>query len=199
MRKSKSYFKKGFYDHRQAQGLPVVKQFIVTESKGKRCLLLRFENETELDISCLKFILTQLDTSGKIIGVDAFEYKDISFRPGTVYSRGEGIVIADECADFTVDILYAVSGKYKYVSKNNGTAVVYDIRGYNTRSIIGDHASKARIKRKMPGIVFYGFLAFIAVLLLTLACYLTLSYDDSFSEESELYYDGFEIETDSTL
>ena len=147
----------------------------------------------------MKFVLTQLDTSGKIIDSSVIEYKDIDFLPNSVYSHPEGIVIKDECADFTVNVLYAVSKKYKYVNKHNGTAVTYDVRGYDTNPIIGDSASHAKVKRVKPGAVFYGFLALIATLLLALACYITFAHEDDSFAQPELYNDSFEIETDTVI
>lgn len=185
MSRSDGFFKKGFYNHHQPHGLPTVRQFIVTEVSGQRCLLLRFSNDTSLKINEMKFSLIQLDASGKVINKSNVKCDSITFLPQSTYSHSAGIAIKNECADFKVEILYVVSGKYKYVNRNNCTVATYDSRGYNTKPISGNQAHNAVVKRKRVGGAFMVFAALISAVLLALSCYLILNngWNDFFEED----------------
>ena len=202
MRRNKGYFKKGFYNYAQVAGFPTVKQFIVTENKGKRCLLLRFANETNLTISNICFTLTQYDASGKVIEKSKVKYDKIEFRPETNYSHSKGIVISNECTDFKVDVNYVICGRYKYVNSNNHTVATYDIRGYDTVPFKGAGRSAVEIKKvKIGGSRALAFAATLSLILVLACCVFVVTHKKSSSGSGYdiVAYQSFSTESETTL
>ena len=126
---NKRYIDKGIYSHGQIGGYLSVKQFMVVEEAGKRCLLLRFANESDFEINSVEFILTKINTHGVTIGTTRIKYDGLKIGAGEMYSPDMGIVVSSDCADFTVQILSIVSGKYRYVFKRGIVTAHYDKRG----------------------------------------------------------------------
>ena len=58
---------KGAYPYHQHGAFVNVKNFIFTTRSGKRCLLLQFTNESAINVEAIKFVLVQLDSTGKVI------------------------------------------------------------------------------------------------------------------------------------
>lgn len=170
MKTNKGYFKKGFYNHPQVKGFPSVKQFILLEKEGKRCLLLRFVNGTDLKIDRMQIVLTQLDISGKVINKSKVQYRDMRFAPETTYVSSKGIIVKNECVDFRVDITYVVVGEYKYVKSNGCIVDTYDTRGYKESSSKVNGVVGAKIKGARINSALYRFAAFISLVLVVLSC-----------------------------
>ena len=165
---NKNYFKKGFYNRKQPDGYPMLKQYILLEKNGKRCLLLRFANETELSIDQMKFELTQLDDKGKVIKKSKVEYKNMRFYPERTYSSPSGIVVVDECVDFYIDVLYVVSGRYKYVARHGKAVATYDLRGYSGSDVQKSGRTKIKTAEMKPS--SFRLIAAISLILVILSC-----------------------------
>ena len=73
------YMEKGYYSHPQIGGYVSLKQFIIYNESGKRCLLLRFSNDYSETVVAFGFVLIEKDAEGKVIAK-----KKIYFIPGAL-------------------------------------------------------------------------------------------------------------------
>ena len=175
MTKNRNVLDKGTYNFHQEGAFLSVKQYMLVEREGKRCLLLRFMNESNLLIQAMEFTLIQLDGDGKVISTDRMRYDDLSVRPAREYALKTGIVLKPGCVNFRVQMAYAISGEYKYVFKNGQAVEHYDPRGYDLRQSTVYRKSTLSAKRKYSGAGrLYGFIAFVGILLILAACALAV-------------------------
>ena len=184
MRDIKEYYEKGFYNHDQAGGFVSVKQFILVEREEKRVLLLRFSNDSPVEINRMRFQLTQLDKEGNEIEISKVKYSGLCAKPGDVFSPEEGVVVKSECADFVVKILYVVSGEYKYLAGKGRPTAHYDIRGYDEpikeNGQTDENTVRLVVRRRDTKKGFFRFIAAVsfvtALLSFAYAYYLSLGY-----------------------
>ena len=177
-RKNKSLIK-GVYEHYQLSGYFTVKQYIVVTEKGKRCLLLRFENELKTVVNAVEFLVKQLDDNGNTVGNTRITYKDLFVAPGQLYCSQKGIIIDKNCVDFVIQMTYVISDKTKYMYKKGLVTAHYDSRGYVEKqtSLEEDEEkeeNKVILKRKKVGVGFYRLLALISFLIAAATVYTTL-------------------------
>lgn len=170
MRKDDNCLSKGVYNHFQISGYLSVKQYMIIEYEGKRCLLLRFENEMKSRISAVKFTLEQRDSSNKTIKRVNVSYKNLNIGWGSLYSPEEGIVLEDDCENFIVHMRYIISGNIKYVFKKGLVTEHYDPRGYDNYPPSFKSECNMSVKnsflKKRKG---YGWIAFLSFILLLVA------------------------------
>lgn len=168
------YMEKGYYSHPQIGGYVSLKQFILYNESGKRCLLLRFSNDFSETVGAFGFILIQKDAQGKVISKRKIEYKGISIAPDGIYSSTSGIVVDERCADFVVKLTYIVCGIYKYTFRHGYPCRHYDPRGYlsakkrkKPRVGVVTEIKTRNASRKgfCGGVVFLAILSVIAVYL----------------------------------
>ena len=200
MKMKERYLSKGVYDHYQSGNFFSVKHYIIVEVEGKRCLLLRFENEMKKTVHAVEFIVRQLDVKGNEIGTSTIKYSGLQVLGGQLYSAEDGIVIENECTDFVVYMKYVICGNTKYVFRKGQITAHYDTRGYGERFFQADKEHKRIVKRaKTVGKGFYGLmtlLSFIIILAsLVLAIYRT---SDGFSDDA-VNDQSTEQETDSLV
>jgi len=170
VKENKGYFKKGFYNRKQIEGFPTLKQFILLEKGGKRCLVLRFANETEIRVDHMKFVLTQLNAQGKVIKKSKVEYRHMRLYPEQTYAAQSGIVVMDECVDFRINILYVISDKYKYVAGHGKAVATYDIRGYDGSPAMGRRNGGTKIQTVRISPAVYKLIAAFSLVLVVLSC-----------------------------
>ena len=115
MRSGENCIAKGIYGHHQISGYLSVRQFIIVEKDGKKCLLLRFENEASFDITQAEFSLKQLNSKGDVIDVSTIGYSNMKIRAGQMYALKEGIVLKNECFDFIIQMISLTGGRYRYM------------------------------------------------------------------------------------
>lgn len=151
----------------------VLKHFMLVAQDGKRCLLLRFVNESKMEIGAMQFVLTQKDKAGRTIATDRIKYRNLRVAPDEIYSRESGIVVRDECDDFEVRLVSVISGPYKYTFKNGRVVAHFDKRGYSERAstVLGYHHIEV-VSRHLGGGKFRGLVAFLSVLMIIGTCLL---------------------------
>ena len=120
------YREKGNYNHPQPQGLLAVKQYIFATQMGKRTLLLRFANESPLELNGFEFVITELDRRGAVIDRHRLTHSDLSIAAGGTYCPPSGIIVSNECTDFRVKVLSIRSGMYRYTSRRGQLVAHYD-------------------------------------------------------------------------
>lgn len=126
----KDFIEKGSYTHPTPDGCIALKQYIITKEKGKRCLLLRFVNESAHTISAFEYVITELSSSGKVLGHSRITHTGIAVVSEGTYTPSSGIVVHNNCTDFRIRLVSYVSGAYKYVLKHGRAVAHYDPRGY---------------------------------------------------------------------
>jgi len=190
---AKRYIDKGIYSHGQLSGYLSVKQFMVVDQDGKHCLLLRFANEADFEINAVEFMLTQINTHGETVGTIKIKYSDLNIGAGEMYSPDKGIVVKADCADFTVQILSIISGKYRYVFKRGLVTAHYDRRGYENGICAvhvhdGEGRSETQKKYYSRGIL-YRLVAVVSLILVFVSLGLTIFVNEmKDSEEANRQY-----------
>lgn len=174
--KNNSYLEKGFYSHPQIRGYMFLKQFMLIRKASKRCLLFRFENESALEFKAMELTLVQLDAEGNVIEKSKVKYKGLHVRPGALFCPESGVVVSEDCVDFKIKVTSLISGRYKYTPKNGDMVAHYDTRGYSDRkrAKLSDEGLEIESRNPLKG-KFYGFMAFIAILLIFSALSLVIS------------------------
>ena len=123
----KDFIEKGSYTHPTPDGCIALKQYIITKEKGKRCLLLRFVNESAHTISAFEYVITELSSSGKVLGHSRITHTGIAVVSEGTYTPSSGIVVHNNCTDFRIRLVSYVSGAYKYVLNLNRLALWIDL------------------------------------------------------------------------
>ena len=117
---------KGFYSHSQSNRCVSVKQYIIVKESAKKILLLRFWNGSDLSISGMEFVLTQIGLDKQVIDTSVVKLDGMTLNPGDTYTMDNGIVINAKCVDFEVSIRYVKSGAYEYYDLGGKTVPKYN-------------------------------------------------------------------------
>ena len=118
--------KKGFYNHPQNSEQVKLKQYVIAKEGKKKYVLLRFFNHSNLVISGMNLILTQIKSKGKKSERTTVFLQNITIYPGEIYATKKGIVISDDCVDFTIEIDNVLSKNYRYHERNGQMIAQYD-------------------------------------------------------------------------
>ncbi len=185
MKNKKQYIDKGIYSHPQIGGYLTVKQFLLIERDGKRCLLLRFVNESDFVIDRAEFTVKQFNAAGKMIGSVNIKYGDIKIAQGDMFAPKNGIVVDETCVDFLVQMAYVGSGCYKYVFKNGSVTAYYEKNQNTDKRNTEKNTSKVTVRSKYKGGgKMYGLLAFLSFILV-IGAFVYVVYDTYKPEEPE--------------
>lgn len=165
MQKNKKLVK-GLYEHEQIGGYLSVRQFMVINQYGKRCLLLRFENETSKMVNAFEFTVKRLDAEGNVIGSTTVCHDRLSIKAGEFYAPESGIVIESDCVDFVVQMRYVISQNIKYIYRKGMVTAHYDPRGFTDDGTTDNRPHTVSVKRKYSASVgFFRWMAFLAFIL----------------------------------
>ena len=116
---------KSEYSYPQVNGFIAVKQYMFYRYQGKKCLMVRFANETEYTMESLVFNLIQVDSKGGILSEKEYSCDDLKFEPRDIYAMEKGIVVEDRCVDIRIQVVCAISGKYQYTVNDEGNLLVH--------------------------------------------------------------------------
>ena len=117
---------KSEYSAPQVGNFILAKQYMLYRYQGRKCLLIRFANESEFTVDSFEFTLIQLDSKGAIIGEVKSSCDNLHFEPGTMYAMDKGIVVDDRCVDCRIQLTSAISGKYLYrVNRGRSLSIHY--------------------------------------------------------------------------
>lgn len=170
---------KGLYGHPQDSGYLSVKQFIIVEQDGKKCLLLRFENEASFDITRAEFTLKQLNSNNEVIDISTIKYSKIKVGPGEMYVPKDGIALKEECFDFVVQMRSLVGGGYLYRFNNGIVTAHYNKVGYNsgsTKKKKGNNSVKVKRSHSVSEGSFHRTIAFLSLILLIILFAVIICY-----------------------
>lgn len=107
--------------------LIIVKQYIFARESGRKCLMLRFLNNSKSAINAFEFWLVQKNSEGFEIAESKIRLKDICVRPGEVFAPQQLFWVEDKCVDFDIKVIVVESGKYEYRRENGETFVRYSL------------------------------------------------------------------------
>lgn len=116
---------KGLYTRPQASGIVAVKQYILMRKKGKKLLLLRFENHKRERLDALSFSVKQYDARGTLIAQERFDLSGLSYEGGQIFAFDKNVRIKERCADFKVVVHSATYGNYLHTVHGLDVQVVY--------------------------------------------------------------------------
>ena len=161
----RTVIEKGFYNHPQKSGRMQLKQYIIVREGGKKCLLLRFLNESDITVTGIEITLTQIRSHDKEPINTKVTCSGMRVRPGETYAMANAIVVSDDCVDFTINITRISSQGYYYYESGGKMISQYDPRQrYRTSKKYGN----ITIRRKKitssvisAFIVVFGLLGFI--------------------------------------
>ena len=141
----RTVIEKGFYNHPQKSGRMQLKQYIIVREAGKKCLLLRFLNESDIIVTGMQITLTEIRSHDKEPKNTKVTLNGIKVRPGETYAVANAIVISDDCVDFTINISNISSRGYNYHESGGKLVSRYDPR---QRYLTGKKYGYITIKRK---------------------------------------------------
>lgn len=134
MNKNVQIISKGLYNGTQDQASPMhVREYVFAREKGKKCLLLRFVNNSDVPLTGIEFKLIQKNSDGVKIDESKLSLKDFDCRPGELFSPSVCFFVNEKCIDFDIKIISILSGDYEYRSKNGEYNVSYPIVKKNNR------------------------------------------------------------------
>ena len=154
---------KGAYNHPQPSGYITFRNYLVVQESGKRYLLIRFANESNLNITSFDFVLTQLDSNGRVICNSKITYDGIYLTANQTLSAPRGISVKEECVDFYIKVVSFFSTPYRYEYKNGQLVVHYDVRRRGTRREEEYSRFSLKAQKRAFGRL-YGFISILAIL-----------------------------------
>ena len=160
-----TYISKGAYQHPQINGFLSAREYMFLNEGGKKCLILRFFNETAHLINAFSFTLTELDNKGKEIKKTRVKYDELKLYPAESFSSTRGVIVSPECFDFRVTVNEIVSSPYVFRVKGGVVVPFYDRRLRNKKIKSTAVYCRTVSKSFKPGGLF-GFLSAVCVLLI---------------------------------
>lgn len=120
------HISKGLYQYSQIDRFISVKNYMFVRTDNRKCLMLRFSNDSDYLVDSMDFVIVQMDSNGTVIGRTPVSYKALSFAAGTTYTPNEGIVVDEYCNKFKIQFACVTSGNYKYLVKDGKISVQYE-------------------------------------------------------------------------
>ena len=178
MKIAEKIISKGEYTHNQVRHFVNVKQYIFLRRNGKKCLILRFSNDSDFVIDGMDIKIIQLDVNGNKIADSVFSSRIFYAAPGEIFSLTDGIEVEDNCVDFRLIFLKVNSSDYSYFLRNGEIVTIY--QGVTSQS----EQELKKIKKQKTYLLAssktekkYGFAFAVSVVGILLLCAVaTLSY-----------------------
>ena len=156
---------KGLYRGRVDISFPIkVKEYVFTRQDEKKCLLLRFFNDSQLNITALHFWLVQKNSHGEQIGKEKISLEGIYCAQGEIFVPVSGFFVDDKCADFDIEMISAFSGEYEYKTKNGEIFVQYPIE-YEQTAVVKKKAYCVQHKKLNNKVKFSSAILVLAIFL----------------------------------
>lgn len=164
---SRNIIEKGFYSHPQTSGGVQLKQYIITKEGDKKCLLLRFFNDSELIINEMNITLTQQCGEESEPEKVKISLDGLNIHPGETFAMKNGVVISDSITDFTVEITEVISRDFVYKESGDSLVAKYDPRIKSSKK--KSRVSRIVVKKKRVAITgLSALVAFIGIVLILL-------------------------------
>ena len=169
---------KGLYKGAVDKAFPVyVKEYIFTRKSGRKCLLLRFFNPSDLNVTAINFLLIQKNSYGEEIHREKISLEGIYCAAGKVFSPLACFFVQDVCVNFEVEMISAFSGEYEYKSENGEAFVRYPID--SNKKSVAKRKGYCIQRTKLDNKVKFS----IAILVLAIFLILVVSFGPFFIKE----------------
>lgn len=160
---------KGLYKGTPDRSFPVeIKEYIYSFKNDRRCLLLRFLNNSELNVDGICFWLIQKNSHGEEIHTEKIDVNGIVAEAGALFSPSEGFVVDEACVDFEIKMISVSSNGYEYRAKEGEAFVRYPMEYYKKAELRKKIFCHKRKKLK-SGAKYSGWILFLAILLVAFA------------------------------
>lgn len=170
---SQQRISKGFYQYSQVNNFITVKNYMFLREKGKKCLLLRFVNDTDFKVDSMEYTVVQLDAGGQTIATIPVVCKKMNFAPGEMYASNDSIVVDDYCSDFKIVFSAVHSGNYVYTVRDGRVVADYSLPEEGVeigKKKRGRKIKRFRVKRKLIRHPIIATLAPIVAAILAILC-----------------------------
>lgn len=171
MKLSEQVISKGSYDH-SSPGAPVeVLQYIFVRQRGRKCLLLRFRNNSEFTINRIEYQIVQLGEKGKEISRTKLKTPPLNEVPGSVFTLSDAIVVNEQCVDFRINLIFLKAGDYEYKFSGDDFFVSYSQASKalaDTSYDFNKSASKASLTAISKKNISFKFALILAVIAATI-------------------------------
>lgn len=172
MKRDLQIISKGLYDKPNEDcALIAAKQYIFARQKGRKILIVRFENLSNHRIEDMSFWLVQLNSDGVEIASKKITLKSICCAPREIFSPNNCFYVDNKCVDFEIRMISVTSGGFEYLSKNGEGFVKYPLEeswSYaSSQSVSGYKYSKIqnnRVKFSKAILILALFLIALAVI-----------------------------------
>lgn len=160
---------KGLYKGTVDKSFPVeIKEYIYGFNNNRRCLLLRFLNNSEFEVNGIHFWLIQKNSYGEEIGKEKIEINGISAEAGALFSPADGFVVDEACVGFEIKMISAFSDGYEYRSENGEAFVRYPMEYYK-KGEIRKNAFCYKHKKLKSSVKYSSLILVMAILLVAFA------------------------------
>lgn len=120
---------KGLYRGAVDKAFPIeVKEYVFARKEGRKCLLLRFLNQSKLNVTALNFWLIQKNFYGEQLSKEKISLQNIECGTDKMFAPPCTISVQDKCVDFEVEMISVLSGEYEYISENGECFVRYRLK-----------------------------------------------------------------------
>ena len=160
---------KGLYKGVVDTALPVeVKEYVFTRQKGRKCLLLRFFNTSELNITAIHFWIIQKNSYGEQIHREKILLDNIQCIAGRAFAPSDCFYVQNNCVDFDIEIISVFSGEYEFRSGSGESFVRYS-GALNKAPTVNKKAQCVQRTKLNNKVKFTGAILVLAVFLILLA------------------------------
>ena len=118
---------KGFYQYSQVNNFITVKNYMFIRENDKKCLLIRFVNDSDFVVDSMEYVVVQLGVGGEIIKKSEVICKNMKLAPNEIYAPDDALVVDDYCSDFKVVFSCVKSGDYVYTVREGRVVVDYTL------------------------------------------------------------------------
>ena len=130
MNENNKVLARGMYRHDQRESFVSVREYMFIRKKDKKCLVLRFFNETEDTLDSIEYTLNQLDLDGQVIDTNVITHSNFRAAPGRLFTPKIALVLNDDCVDFRIEITKAMAGMYMYHLRGDSVVVDYGAKDF---------------------------------------------------------------------
>lgn len=160
---------KGTYKGITEKAFPLeVKEYVFARENGKKCLLLRFFNSSEINVTAFTFWLIQKDSSGNEIRKRKITLDGIYSLAQNAFAPSNCFFLDEQCVDFDVKMVSALSGEYEYRAENGEGVVRYPI-DLNKTNVVKRKPYCIQRSKLSKKVKYMGLILFLAVLFIAMA------------------------------
>lgn len=113
---SKSVISKGKFALPKVSNFISLIQFLFIKEDGCKFLLLKLSNDRDETVNRVTLEITQKDIKGQPLNKYKMDFTVTNGKPHTKFALDKMIAIENDCVDFSVEVISADFGKYKYVA-----------------------------------------------------------------------------------